>query len=657
MAIIKEPTAYQEANRQIQATVVMKYLQLSNYNFSNQISSIIEVGGLIIKSPTQGIIKSGYEVSSDNSERRKSFLVALEPNIHYGSIGDFKLDSSTYLARYEHLASNPNCGFFSDWFWNGEKFITNQNGTYWESTTLSLLIPIDQYLDEIQLSIMFKNGYPKNLKIKPTLYSSESEYLEINDTNHDDYFTENGTLIIREPLVDYGDYIILEMSNWSEANQRPVIANLYMGVVMEYTNEEIISISSSKSIDLLNRETPAGACTVELVNHGDFDILNPKSFIPYLNKNVVIEIYYKTLGGTLSWQVDGYYYLNNWKNTDESTIFYGEGYLSRITDVCMSDFDSTNFLACYNDANKFSNWLFNEYAPYGSYKKIIQVQMANGVFSNIGDSVSYVESITERNFLKWLQKFAFWCCSYIREWSSKGISFYKIRTTPSETEATYFLRIEDQEGEEVKITKTDKIRKLTISSSKVVSQSEMLSTPETFTIEAYVPTDSDIVEFDPYPYYITVDDTISIVDEDNQPIINFEKAIAPKSNVALKISNASGKKVSITITAHYKNNLSSPSQEEKYVEEFMINPEGVDLYYEKPTGGNYGNADFIERVEKILSCDKTFEVDTFGDPLLSLGDNLFIETKYGNIFGILTSIDTKYDGGLRSTLKGLIIDD
>ena len=57
---------------------------------------------------------------------------------------------------------------------------------------------------------------------------------------------------------------------------------------------------------------------------------------------------------------------------------------------------------------------------------------------------------------------------------------------------------------------------------------------------------------------------------------------------------------------------------------------------------------------KIFAKERDYEFETEfnGDPSLEIGDTILLEATDGYMRGVISSIQTKYDGSLKSTIKG-----
>ena len=87
----------------------------------------------------------------------------------------------------------------------------------------------------------------------------------------------------------------------------------------------------------------------------------------------------------------------------------------------------------------------------------------------------------------------------------------------------------------------------------------------------------------------------------------------------------------------------------KYIE--GKHPEECDKYYRKCLGEGktisvyYYGADEFEGPE--------FEFEYFGDPSLEVGDVILLETLNGYMKCIIQSIELRYNGSLKGTIKGM----
>jgi len=103
-----------------------------------------------------------------------------------------------------------------------------------------------------------------------------------------------------------------------EPYRRVRIAELYLGQILEFTNEEIVSVDIINESSMINDTVPSDELDFSIYNtNKQFDLLNPTGIQSYLKRNMPIKPYFAVkYRDSFEYVQMGKYYLDTW-NTDK----------------------------------------------------------------------------------------------------------------------------------------------------------------------------------------------------------------------------------------------------------------------------------------------------------------------------------------------------
>lgn len=128
-------------------------------------------------------------------------------------------------------------------------------------------------------------------------------------------------VIDREQLADYRR-ITVTLLRWCKPNRRAKVTEVSFGVVREYGDDELISLSLVEQLDTTSATVPSSEFKFVVDNSSrEFNILNPDGFYMFLQKRqaMVAEIAVETSPGVYEWVDMGTYYLFDWQS-DEGAL-------------------------------------------------------------------------------------------------------------------------------------------------------------------------------------------------------------------------------------------------------------------------------------------------------------------------------------------------
>ena len=149
------------------------------------------------------------------------------------------------------------------------------------------------------------------------------------------------TSVIIDESIEGANKIQLEIVKWAKPYRRSRVVEIDIGLVKEYTDDEIVNFNIIEELDTINSALAANEMTFT-INNSDkqFNILNPNGIYRFINYR---QAFYASLGIMLAdEQIEyvsiGKYYLTDWKS-DEGALtatFTGRDILNSIENVELS---------------------------------------------------------------------------------------------------------------------------------------------------------------------------------------------------------------------------------------------------------------------------------------------------------------------------------
>jgi len=190
--------------------------------------------------------------------------------------------------------------------WSDELSATDKTFT----TPLILTVSFSSVIDSVGLTIYFdtaQGGYPPAFTIN--VYNGVTLSETINAT------ATSSTWVYETPVNDY-DKLEIEISEWSEAEQRARIAQVYFGLVQIFGDEETVEFSVFRQIDPVNASNPASELRFAFDNRdGKYDFENPSGIYDYVTLR---QETFARLGFAGELIPLGVYYVTKWE-TNQST--------------------------------------------------------------------------------------------------------------------------------------------------------------------------------------------------------------------------------------------------------------------------------------------------------------------------------------------------
>ena len=134
-----------------------------------------------------------------------------------------------------------------------------------------------------------------------------------------------GNILVRyilEHTIENYRKVVITITKWKLPNRRARIVEVSMGVIYEYTGNELISVNVLEEVDTINNEVSSNETKFTIENQDKrFNIMNPTGAYPALQKLQTVVPYLgvvKTDGST-EYVGMGVYYLDEWQS-DEGAL-------------------------------------------------------------------------------------------------------------------------------------------------------------------------------------------------------------------------------------------------------------------------------------------------------------------------------------------------
>ena len=146
-------------------------------------------------------------------------------------------------------------------------------------------------------------------------------------------YTDNKENEIIIENVTTGSTVTILITKWSKAYSRAKILNVYLGTVFQYEDDEIISISCKKGVDLINEEIESKEIEIKLVDENNtYNIFDEESELTSLDNDARIIVHIGVLIGNFIYyvKIDECYFKKIEKLDNElEMIITGVGIISK----------------------------------------------------------------------------------------------------------------------------------------------------------------------------------------------------------------------------------------------------------------------------------------------------------------------------------------
>ncbi len=566
---------------------------------------------------------SGYTLSTAPNRLRNSLeneiVDGIRKNNKYASLEEnyTELDGSFLLPNYN--VKGDRTGYISD-----EVFDELENRTI-------TLTKKDNFVNSSGITIYFENNIAQKFNLKIIDENDEEINLSVdNDKNVYQHIFEN-PVRIKEVSLNF-----LQMEH---SNRRIRISEIDFGISQVYEGSDLVSFSVNEEIDLLFTSTPINSCTINLNNYDNlFNPLNPTGLVKYLTDNCIINPFVGVLTkeNGIEYVSMGIFYLKDWSSDNNSNVtLNGQSLMGILSGLTIKS--DGQFL--YNNNQSWTGKTLGTYLSkmYG----YIFIFKSYGTGHNL-----YLKDTNLLNYLK--THFAFMATAdYPRKFfisRSNEAILDLIDDTPVDIISRKQL-IEDVKYESKTVINKVQITDIDHFSSKSSTTKEDVLN-QTYTLTS----DEEYVWF-------TFNKRISGRLDDRE-IFSYTNNGNGKAEMVdynnwlayIKFTGNVGDIITVHLVAFIFDNPS--------VLNFLFqndNKIGDILSLDYTNYFNAKNENLKSNADFYLTRDKKYKVtgNYVGDPSLTAGDTITVETKFGNKNVVLTKIGLKFDGGLSGNFEGM----
>lgn len=246
---------------------------------------------------TYSTATNGEAVYSDISD-----LSNTEGMIKYATLepGIWMLDGSCYLLPDE--APYGDNKFVSSEFCDNDGYFTANPviTLLWESVHSTVIPGIT-----VQWSALF-DEYPIEFAVR--VMNGDTVINTFENTQNDSALN-----VIMTDIQNFNK-VEVEIKRWNIPNHRARMEQLFAGIIKNYSKDDIMSFSSTDSIDILSGELPEQSITFAVDNtENQWNPINPQGLTKYMSERQSIEIRYgMSIDGNVEWIDGGLLYLAEW---------------------------------------------------------------------------------------------------------------------------------------------------------------------------------------------------------------------------------------------------------------------------------------------------------------------------------------------------------
>ncbi|MDO5003617.1 MAG: hypothetical protein Q4E39_05275 [bacterium] len=564
---------------------------------------------------------SGYQLMTAPERLRNSLdteiLDGIKKNKKYASLEEnyTELDGSFLLPNYN--VKGDKSGYVSN-----EIFSNIENRTI----TLS---KESNFITSSGITIYFENNIAQKFTLTIINGDDENVILEVeNDKSVYQHIFDN-------PMIIKSISINIQQMEYS--NRRIRISEIDFGISQVYEGSDLVSFTTNEEIDLLFTSTPINTCTVNLNNYdSSFNPLNPTGLVKYLTDNCIIKPYIGVLTeeNGIEYVPMGYFYLKDWSSDNDGNVtLNGQSLMGILSNLTIKS--DGQFL--YNNGQVWTGETLGNYLSkmYGYIFKLKNFGATNNT------------QLKETNLLKYLKAlFAFMATiNYPRR-------FYISRANEAildlidDNVVDYIERIqltEDAKYEsksiinKVNIVDIDNYSITSSDKSDLLNQTYTLTNTEEYVWLTFNKSTNNNRENKEFSYTSTGNGKAELID--------YNKWLA-----YIKFTGNIGD--SITVHLNGFKFEDPPTLNVTYQNNYKV---GDTLSLDYTNYFDAGNEFLKDNAEYYLTRDKKYKVtgNYVGDPSLTAGDTISVETKFGNKDVVLTKSSLTFDGGLSGSFEGM----
>lgn len=579
---------------------------------------------------TEREIKGYVEVIFDNQDGSEYTLTVAPERLRNSlesEIVDGVKKNNKYASLEENYTELDGSFLLPNYNIKGNKsgYVSNDIFSNIENKIITIVKESD-FVTSSGITIYFENNIAQKFILTIINSDDESSIIEVeNDKSVYQHIFDNPISI---------KSISIDIQQMEYSNRRIRISEIDFGISQVYEGSDLVSFTTNEEIDLLFTSTPINSCTVNLNNYdSSFNPLNPMGLVKYLTENCIIKPYIGVLteDNGDEYVPMGFFYLKDWSSDNDGNVtINGQSLMAILSNLTIKS--DGQFL--YNNNELWTGNKLGEYLSkmYGYVFK----------FKNYGSS-SYI-FLKDTNLLNVLKTYFAYMATI--EWPRKFfISRNNEVTVDLINDESVDIIERQQLIDDVKYESKSVINKVEI---KDIDNYSMTSTDKSDLLnQTYTLTDT--VEYVWFTFNKRTNSNrnkeFSYLGEAKAELIDYNDWLA-----FIKFTGNIGDTVTVHLMG-YK--FDDPPTYNIYFSNENKIGDTISLdytnYFDASNKWLKSNAKFY------LTRDKKYKVTGkyIGDPSLTAGDTITVETKFGNKDVVITKSSLTFDGGLSGSFEGM----
>lgn len=564
---------------------------------------------------------SGYQLTTAPERLRNSLDTEIvdgnKKNKKYASLEEnyTELDGSFLLPNYNVIGDKVG-------------YVSNEIFSNIENRTITLSKESD-FVTSSGITIYFENNIAQKFTL--TIINSEDESISLEVENNKSVYQH----LFDSPIIIKSVSIDIQQMEYS--NRRIRISEIDFGISQLYEGSDLVSFDTNEEIDLLFTSTPINTCTVSLNNYDNsFNPLNPTGLVKYLNDNCIMKPYIGILTeeSGIEYVPMGFYYLKDWSSDNDGNVsLNGQSLMGILANLTIKS--DGQFLYNNNQA-----WTGKTLADY-------LTKIYGYTFKLKSFGTSYNSYLKDTNLLNYLKtKFAFMTNKkypryfFISRNNEAILDLINddIVDNIERTQLTDDVKYESKSIiNKVSIVDIDDFNMTSNDKSDLLNQTYILTNTEEYVWMTFDKNTNDDRESKEFSYTSTGSGKAELIDYNRwMAYIRFTGNVGDSITVHLngwKFENPP------TLNITYQNDYKT----------------GDTLSLDYTNYFNATNDNLKDNADFYLTRDKKYKVTGtyIGDPSLTAGDTISVETKFGYKNVVLTKSSLKFDGGLSGSFEGM----
>ena len=565
------------------------------------------------------------------------------------------------VPKYATLENNYTLLDGSFTVWNENKVLNNSGyisqKVFQSISDTAFIIDNSSNTPTKGITIYFKDNLPFDFTV--AFYDNNNNYIEDRVTNNQSMtyqyvFTEE--TIITE--------IAIEIYSMEFPDNRIRIAYVDFNLSDLYEGEELIRFNVMEELDLLVENIPINTCSVNVNNYpsanggNKFDVINPRGITKYLNDNVTIEPYIGvvTESDGVEYVPMGVFYLSDWSSdTDGNVTLNGKSVLNKLSEELVKS--NGSFLRAVFNSTSFSTFLNQTTGHEFS-------------FINYSSAWNHNQFMNNFNIMEYL-KSAVICMLFFDNFDTEYEQyrkFYVDRYNIIKLNPIDFEPIESIDRsclkKDVDYTTRERVKTLNV---KMLTTPQ-LSRPSGASKEVCIDITYTLKSSEDY-LWLTSEKYMEWASGEIQYTVISGSASATlidynTSSIYVKVLGTAGSQIRIKYLDYVYTGTNIGTKTETMINDKVERGSSVTVditaFIDDITA--YYNAQMVPyKFNKIyFNLDKPYQIkaSTIGDPSLTLGDTVSIQTRYtetndGYKNMTITKQTFTFDGGLSCEIEGV----